>query len=178
MGSSLRKGVVTILAPPHIAAHLVTEAVVVVTRVAHRKQVAVLGVQYEQQAVEDDQGGVAHLSERRVRRLVSDGASEFREDTAEYQIGQVGGDPLLVETAFVEHSLMEGTRVGRPGKKGFTTKEQYVQLQPMAALGLGEREEAIVVAGKIEDGRQVDFEELLRRRTGRPGSRDASGRRW
>ena len=104
-------------------------------------------------------------------------AGEFREDAAEYKIGRVGGDPLLVEPTFVEHPLMKGTLVGRPGEKGFPAKQQDEQLQPVAAVGLGDRKEAVVVARKIEDGRQVDFEELF---GDGPGALvvETSARRW
>ena len=92
---------------------------------------------------------------------MGNGAGEFGKYTAEYQVGQVGGDPLLVETAFFERTQMKGTRVGLPGEKGLPAEEQDEQLQSVAALGLGECEEVVVVAWKIEDGRQVDLEELL-----------------
>ena len=99
-GGGLREGIAAVLAPRHIAPHLVTEGVVIVARVANRQQVAVLGVQDEQQAVEHDQGSIAYLSKWCVRCFVGNGAGEFGKYTAEYQVGQVGGDPLLVETAF------------------------------------------------------------------------------
>ena len=52
-------------------------------------------------------------------------------------------------------------RVGGAGEEGFPAEEEDEQLEAVAAFGLGEREEAIVVAGEIENGREVDFEELL-----------------
>ena len=92
--------------------------------------------------------GKVFRRERRILRLVGDGAGELGEDAAEDQVGNVGGDPLLVETAFVEHPLMQSTRVGCPVEKGFPAKQQDEQLQPVATSGLGECKEVVVVAGK------------------------------
>ena len=67
-----------------------------------------------------------------------------------------------MEPALVERPLVQGARVGGAGEKRFPAEEEDEQFQPMAALGFGEREEVLVVAGEVEDGRKVNLEELLR----------------
>ena len=66
-----------------------------------------------------------------------------------------------MEPTLVERALVEGARIGVAGEKGFPAKEQDEQIQTMTALGFGEREEPLVVAGKVEQRREVDLEELL-----------------
>jgi len=57
---------------------------------------------------------------------------------------------------------VQRARVGVAGEERFPAEEQDEQLQSVAALGLGEREQALVVAGKVEQGGKVDLEELFR----------------
>ena len=56
---------------------------------------------------------------------------------------------------------MEGARVGRARQEGLAPEDQREHLQRVSAFRLVEGEQAVVVAGKIEDGREIDFEELL-----------------
>ena len=50
-----------VFAPTDIATHLIAQRVVIVACVADRQQVAVLGIENEQEAVEKNQGSLAHL---------------------------------------------------------------------------------------------------------------------
>ena len=56
---------------------------------------------------------------------------------------------------------MEGARVGRARQEGLAPEDQREHLEPVAALRFGEGEQAVVVAGKIEERREIDLEELL-----------------
>ena len=55
------ENVITVFPPPDVAAHVLTERVVVETGVTDGQQVAVLGIEDEEQAVEQNQGGLAHI---------------------------------------------------------------------------------------------------------------------
>ena len=83
---------------------------------------------------------------------------------AEDQIGQTGGNAFLVETAFRDGALMEGARVGCARQEGIAPEDQREHLEPVAALRFGEGEQAVVVAGKVEERSEFDLEELLRDR--------------
>ena len=48
----------------------------------------------------------------------------------------------------------------------------------MPPLRLVEREQTLVVAGEVQDRREVDLEELFRRPTARPDNRAATRHRW
>ena len=68
-----------------IVAHRLAQAVVVVAAVVDRQQVAVLGVEQEEQAVEEDQGGlphVLHLCAAAVRQRAHQGGVDLSENGA------------------------------------------------------------------------------------------------
>ena len=160
-GGALGEDVALVLAPPDVAAHLRAQGVIVVARVADGQQVAVLGVEDEEEAVEQDERGLAHLRQRRVRRGGGDGAGELREDPLEDLGGEIAGDALLVEAAFVDGVAVETRRPFRAGQEGRAPEDQREDLQPVAA-GFRRRGEQ-VAAGRRggEERRQVDLEELL-----------------
>ena len=112
-----------LLAAADIAANPVTERVVVVTPIADGQQVAVFGIEDEEKPVEQQQGGLAHLRQRRVRLSRGDRTCELRKDLAEDQIGQTGGNTLLVEAAFRDGALMEGARVGHVRHECFAPED-------------------------------------------------------
>ena len=156
--SSFGEDIALVLAAAHIAANLVAQRVVVVTPVADGQQIAILGIEDGQQiailGIEDEekpleqqQGGLAHLRQRRVRLSRGDRTCELRKDLAEDQIGEVSGNALFVETAFFDGALMEGARVGCAWQEGLAPEDQREHLEPVAALRLGEGEQAVVVAG-------------------------------
>ena len=145
--SSFGEDIALVLAAAHIAANLVAQRVVVVTPVADGQQIAILGIEDEEKPVEQQQGGLAHLRQRRVRLSRGDRTCELRKDLAEDQIGEVSGNALFVETAFFDGALMEGARVGCAWQEGLAPEDQREHLEPVAALRLGEGEQAVVVAG-------------------------------
>ena len=59
---------------------------------------------------------------------------------------------------------MEGARVGCARQEGIAPEDQREHLEPVAALRFGEGEQAVVVAGKVEERSEFDLEELLRDR--------------
>ena len=68
-----------------------------VAAVVDRQEAAVLGVEDEEQATEEDERRVAHLVERRRGRRRGDGFGERGEDEAEDQLRQVARDPFFIE---------------------------------------------------------------------------------
>ena len=89
-------------------AHRLPQAVVCVTRVVDGKQAPVLGVEYEEQAVEADQGRLAHGLQfcSRMRRG-GQRRDQVGEDMIEDHAGQVLGNPLLVASPLGQGILQE-----------------------------------------------------------------------
>ena len=161
-GGTGRKDVAGVLAAADVTAHFFSKRVVVVAVVPHRQQVAIFGIEYEQEAVEQDQRGIAHLGQWRVGRGMGDGAGKVGKDLSEDQAGEAGGHPLLMEAAFLDGALVKRPLVGGVGQEGVPPEHQCEQPQPMAAATAVEGEQAVVVAGQVEHGGQVEFEELFR----------------
>ena len=160
-GSVFREHVPAVFTVADIAAHLVAQPVVVVALVADRQQVAVLGIEDEQQPVEQDQRGLAHFEQGRLRRGSGDRTGELGEDLTEDQLGEIGGNALLVEATFLDGALMEGPLVYRAGQEGLAPEDQREELEAVAPFRIVEGEEAVVVAGEVEDRREIDLEKLL-----------------
>ncbi len=64
-----------------------------------------------------------YIGQGRVRRGGGDRTRKRGEDLAEDQIGEVGGNALLVETAFLDGALMEGAFVGRARQEGLAPED-------------------------------------------------------
>ena len=160
-GGALGEDVALVLAPPDVAAHLLAQGVIVVARVADGQQVAVLGVEDEEQAVEQDQRGLAHLRQRRVRRGGGDGAGELREDPLEDLGGEIAGDALLVEAAFVDGVTVKARRPFRVGQEGRAPERQREDLEPVAAGFRRGGEQVAARRRGVEERRQIELEELL-----------------
>ena len=101
-----------VLAPPDAVAHPRPEAVVVVAGIAHREQLTILGVEDEQEPVEERQGRVSHLRQPRLGSGGGDGAGEIGKNAVEDQLRQALGDALFVVRPLVDGPLME--RAGNP----------------------------------------------------------------
>jgi hypothetical protein len=56
---------------------------------------------------------------------------------------------------------MEGSGVNPTGQKRLAAKNQSKDLEPMTAVIFGKGEKAVVVAGQVQDGRQIKFKELF-----------------
>ena len=145
-----------------IATYLLAQGVVVVARVADGQQVTVLGIEDEQETVEENQGGLAHFLQRRLGRCGSDGPGKLRKDLAEDQSGKIGADAFLVKLAFLDGTLVERPRISRSSNESLPPENEYEHLKPMVPLGFGEGKQAVIVAREIEKRREVDFKELLR----------------
>ena len=108
--SSMRyggEGVVAGLAPGHVVADALAEAVVVVGGVVDGQQAAVFGVEDEEQAVEKDEGGFADRRHGLVG-FVGQGLEEAGKDALEDDAGEALGDALFVAAALVEGGFQEG----------------------------------------------------------------------
>ena len=158
---SHRKRVAGVLAAADVAPHAVAQRVIVVARIPDRQQIAILGIEDEQEPVEQDQRGLPRVRQRGVRGGIGDGAGEVRKHLSEDETGQARGDPLPVKTAFVHRAPMKRAIVVGAGQEARPPEHEREHLQPMAARRLVEREQAFVVAGKAEDRREIDLEELL-----------------
>ena len=155
-----------VFAPPDIAAHLLAQRVVIVARIADRQKVAVLGIEDKQEAIEEDQGGLAHLRQRGLGRGCCDGAGKLGKDLAEDQSGKAGGNAFLVKPAFLDGSLVECARVGRTGKERLPPEDESKHLQPVTAIVFREGEKDFVMAREIEKSREIHLKKLLRDGTG------------
>ena len=154
--------IVSVLAPPDVAAHLVPKGVVVVAVVAYGEKVSVFRVEDEQKAVKIDQGGFAHPFQRRVGSRAGDGARKFRKNFAENQFRKIARDALLVEPAFIDRTLVERAGVGGSGKEGFLPENEHEHREPVAAAGFGQDGRVAVLVRQTQNPAQVNFEKLLR----------------
>ena len=93
-------------APVDVVAHRLAQAVVVVAAVVDREQVAVLGVEEEEQAVEQNQGGLAYIP-KICAALFGERADQCGVDLFEDGAGKVVCDPFLVAEAFGDGVLEE-----------------------------------------------------------------------
>ena len=75
---------------------------------------------------------------------------------------RLGGGAFFVESAFLDGALVERARISRPSDESLPPKDEHEHLKPMVPRGVGEGEQAFIVAGEIEKRREIDFEELLR----------------
>ena len=160
-GGGLRKRLAGLLAPPHLLAHALPKADVGVGVVTHGQQVAVFGVEDEQQAVEQHQGGVAHCRQIGLRRGPRDGAGEVREDLLKNNLRQILGDAPLEIAALLQGAFVQVAAGGVAVGEGAAVEEQGEQLQGVAAFVRACLEQAIVVAGQAQRRRQVDFQKLV-----------------
>ena len=128
------KNVLSILPLFDIVADLLPKGVVVIACIADGQQVAVLGIEDEEETVEKNQGGFPHFRQRRCGRGGCDGAGKPRKNLTEDQTGKAGGDALFVEPAFLDSTLVERARIDRPGKESFAPEDKHEHLKPMVSL--------------------------------------------
>ena len=103
----IREGIVAVLPAADITAHPLAQPIVAIAAVADRQEVPVLGIEDKQKTVEQDQRGLPHPLQWRVWGCGCDGPCQLGKHLPENEVGQVGGDPLFVEAAFLQSSLME-----------------------------------------------------------------------
>ena len=150
-----------VLAASDVLAHPAAQADLGVARVVHGQQAAVLGIEDEQQPVQQHERGVAHLGQGRVWRRGGDCTGQVGEDLLEHQLRQVGGDALLEIARPLYGALMQRAPVRGVRQKGGTPEEHGEELARATAVGFGEGERRIVGAGQAEHRGQVDLEELF-----------------
>ena len=97
-GGAGGEDVLLVFALPDVAAHILAERVVVIARVAHGQQVAVFGIEDEEEAVEENQNGLAHVRQRGLWRGGGDGAGQSGKDLAEDQLRKIRSDAFFVES--------------------------------------------------------------------------------
>ena len=127
-----------------VVAHGFAQAVVVVAVVVDGQQVAVLGVEEEEQTVEEDERGLADVRQLRAA-LCGQGADQGGVDFIEDGAGQIVCDLLFVAPAFGEGVLEKaGLRALLRAERG------PAEEQAEGAQGV----EAVV---RLESGFEVDF---------------------
>ncbi len=141
------EGVSLVHAAGDVVAHPLTQPVVVVAGVVDGEQPPVLGVEQEEQPVEEDQRRLARLRQiflfRPRQRL-----HEPWEDSLEDHAGKILRDLLLVAPSLGQGRLQESSALARA--EGVAAEQQVEGAQGVCVVGLE-------VAG-LEDRRQVGFE--------------------
>ena len=106
-----------------VVANGFTQAVVVVAAVVDGQQVAVLGVEEEEQAVEEDEGGLADVVQL-CAALFGEGADQGGVDFCEDDAGKIVGDLFFVAVAFGDGVLEEAGLGAVLGAEGGSTEEE------------------------------------------------------
>ena len=127
-----------------VVANGFAQAVVVVAAVVDGQQIAVLGVEKEEQTVEEDQGGLADMLQFGAA-LVCEGADQGGIDFCEDDTGKIVCDLFFVAAAFGDGVFKEAGLGAMLGAEGGATEEEAEGAQSMGA-----------VVG-MESGFQVDF---------------------
>ena len=109
------------------------EAVALVGPVVDGKQAPVLGVEYEEEPVEEYEGGLPDVLELAARRVV-EGLHETREDPVEDDGGEVLGDLFLVALALGQGVFEEGGCRAIGEDEGVAVEEQVEDAQVMLFL--------------------------------------------
>ncbi len=136
------EGVALVHAAGDVVAHPLAQPVVVVAGVVDGEQAPVLGVEQEEQPVEEDQRRLPRLREIRPLR-VREGCHELGEDPLEDHAGEVLRDLLLVAPSLGQGRLDERAALARDER--LAAEEQVEGAQGVRIVGL-------------EDRRQIGFE--------------------
>ena len=148
-----------------VVAYGFAQAVVVVAAVVDGQQIAVLGVEKEEQTVEEDQGGLADMLQF-CAALLCEGTDQGGIDFCEDDAGKIVCDLFFVAAAFGDGVFKEAGVGAMLGAEGGSTKEQAKGAQSMGVVvGLDER-----LPGRLRSSRW--------RGGGRGGRRDARRGRW
>ena len=100
-----------------------SQAIVVVANVIDRQQAPVLGVEDEEESIEEDEGGLPDLGEA-LAGCVGKRLYEVGEDALEDDAGEVLGDLLLVPPALGDGRFEEGRRRAGPEGEGVAPEEE------------------------------------------------------
>ena len=127
-----------------VVAHGFTQAVVVVAVVVDGQQIAVLGVEKEEQTVEEDEGGLADILQF-CAALLCEGTDQGGVDLIEDDAGKIVCDLFFVAAAFGDGVFKEAGLSAMLGAECGATKEE--------AEGANGMEAAV----RPESGIKVDF---------------------
>ena len=130
------EGVALVHAAGDVVAHPLAQPVVVVAGVVDGEQAPVLGVEQEEQPVEEDQRRLARLREIRPLR-VREGLHELGEDPLEDHAGEVLRDLLLVAPSLGQGRLDERAALARDER--LAAEEQVEGAQGVRIVGLEDR---------------------------------------
>ena len=111
-----------------------TQAVVVVAAVVDGQEVAVFGVEEEEQAVEEDEGGLADVVQLGAA-LGGEGADQGGVDFVEDGAGEVVGDLFFVAAAFGDGVFEEAGLGAMLGAEGGSAEEEAEGAQAVGAVG-------------------------------------------
>ena len=148
-----------------VVANGFTQAVVVVAAVVDGQQIAVLGVEKEEQTVEEDEGGLADILEF-CAALVCEGTDQGGIDFIEDDAGKIVCDLFFVAAAFGDGVFKEAGLGAMSRAEGVATEEQAKDANAMGAVV------------RMESGFQVYFIVAAGGAEGRGGHRDARRGRW
>src|ERR1019366_95317 len=123
-GGRVRKRVVGILAAADVTAHPLSQAIFVVTVLADWQEIAVLGIEDEQEPIEKDQGCFPDFLQGGGRCSGGDRLGELWEDRSEDQIGEILGDAFFIKSPLVDRALVEGARIARRRQEGVAAKNE------------------------------------------------------
>ncbi len=150
-----------------------TETVVVVAHIVDRQEVAILGIEHEQQAVEQGQrrflqlaqiGAGARCGTMRV------GCIQRRDDIGEkpdeHEVGKVARDPLLPVPPLIEGEQVEATAIGPQLDERGAAEHERENAEPVVARALVALGQQVGERGSIDQARQVDLEIFLQARLG------------
>ena len=132
------EGVAVFGALGDVVAHGLAQAVVVVAAVVDGQQVAVLGVEEEEEAVEEDERGLAHVFQFGAT-FAGEGANQGGIDAFEDDAGEVLRDLLFVAAAFGEGVFEEACLRALLRAEGGTSEEQAEGAQAVFVLRVDER---------------------------------------
>ena len=127
-----------------VVANGFTQAVVVVAAVVDWQQVAVLGIEEEEEAVEEDEGGLADVFQFGAA-FAGEGADQGGVDFVEDGAGEVAGDLFFVAAAFGDGVFEEAGQGAVLRAKGGAAEEE------------AEGAQAVGCVGGLESGVEVDF---------------------
>ena len=89
----------------------------------------------KEEAVEENQNGLAHVRQRGLWRGGGDGAGQSRKDLAEDQLGKIRGDAFFVEPRVLYGPLVKRARIGWPRDERRPPEDEREHGEPVTTLG-------------------------------------------
>ena len=123
VGGHGRVGVAVRHSAGNVVPHALAQAVVVVTPVVDRQQVPVLGIEHEEQSIEEDQGGLANPGQG-FACGIRQSLHEFGEDALEDDARQILGDLSLIASPLRQSVFQERGGCALSEREGIAAKQQ------------------------------------------------------